>query len=243
MSDRRAFTLMELLVVIAIIGVLLAMFAPMLSRIMILAKIDICYTNMHQLSIAWVAYQTDNKRKLVNGHSSQSTAWARYGNENPGNANRYALITNAALYPWSRDKRIYLCPSDPVDHIRSYSIVMTMNGESWGNPARITRYSEIKSHSNELVFVEESDYRSNSNMGSFIQEPKYWNRNRWVDYVANFHDGGDNMSFADGHAEHWKWEDQGTLDASERERFFWRPENSDLQRLRNSMFNDYPGAV
>ena len=244
MTGKRAFTLIELLVVIAIISVLLAMFAPMMSHIMLLARIDICFTNMHQLSIAWVAYQTDNKRKLVNGHAtSSSSSWAKYGNENPGNGNRDALITTAALYPWSRDKRIYLCPSDPVDHIRSYSIVLTMNGEGWSNPARITRYSEIKSHSNELVFVEESDYRSNSNMGSFIQEPKFWGRNRFVDYVANFHEGGDNMSFADGHAEHWKWEDSRTIQNSADEAF-WRPDNgnSDLERLRKSMFNDYPGA-
>ena len=117
-----------------------------------------------------------------------------------------------------------------------------MNGWDWGTLPYVSRYSEIKSHSNELVFVEESDRRSNSNMGTFAQDPKCWGRNRWVDYVANFHDGGDNMSFADGHAEHWKWEDPGTLEASAREQFYWTPENPDLQRLRKSMFNDMPGA-
>ncbi len=233
---------MELLVVIAIISLLLAMFAPMVNRIMVLAKVDICYTNMHQLSVAWVAYQTDNKRKIVDASTSRATSWARHGNENPSNGNRYSLITNYALYPYSRDVRIYLCPSDPEEHIRSYSITSIMNGHDWGNLPYVHRYSEIKSHSNELVFVEESDRRSNSNMGTFAQDPKSWGRNQWVDYVANFHDGGDNMSFADGHAEHWKWEDPGTLEASRREQFFWRPENVDLQRLRKSMFNDMPGA-
>lgn len=80
-------------------------------------------------------------------------------------------------------------------------------------------------------------------MGTFAQDPKCWNKNRWVDYVANFHEGWDNIGFADGHAEHWQWTDPRTLDASAKEQFFY-PDNGnpDLQRLRKSMFNKMPGA-
>ena len=244
MSGRRAFTLVELLVVIAIIVVLMGMVAPGLSRIWYLANVDVCYSNIHQLSVAWLAYQADNDGYIVQGSTRRNAYdWAKWGNETPSNPNRYSLITSGKLYPYAGDVKIYLCPTDTMAHIRSYSTTSIMNGHDWGALPYVHRYSNIRDPRHEIVFVEEKDCRSSSNMGTFAQDPKSWNKNQWVDYVANFHEGWDNVGFADGHAEHWQWTDPRTLQNSEDEAFF-RPDNGnpDLQRLRESMFNKMPGA-
>ena len=235
---------MELIVVVAIIVLLLGIMAPGLLRIWYLANLDICYNNTHQLSLAWMTYVAENSGCLVQGSTSRDAHdWAKWGDETPGNPDRYELITSGALYPYAGDVKIYLCPTDPMEHVRSYSITSIMNGWDWGDLPYATRYWGIKSPAHEIVFVEEKDSRSSSNMGTFAQDPKIWNRNQWVDYVANFHEGWDNFSFADGHAEHWQWTDARTRQNSEDEAFF-RPDNDnpDLQRLRESMFNKMPGA-
>ncbi|HEY1490680.1 MAG TPA: H-X9-DG-CTERM domain-containing protein, partial [Verrucomicrobiae bacterium] len=33
-----------------------------------------------------------------------------------------------------------------------------------------------------------------------------WEQNIWWDMPANRHNQGANLSFADGHVEHWKWQ-------------------------------------
>jgi len=243
MTDRRGFTLIELLVVIAVISILLAVLAPGVQIVMVVAKVEACKSNVHQLSTSWVNYASDNKMNLVNGSTHGADPWAKYGNENPSNGNRLSLVTTGKLYKYTQDTDLYLCPADPVEHIRSYSIASMMNAWDWGNLPYVSRYTEIVATSNQLVFIDENDYRSNSNMGSFAQDPKNRGSNRWVDYVANYHEGGDNVGFADGHAEHWKWQDPRTLEASARQQFYYPDNgNTDLLRLRKSLFNDMPGA-
>ena len=105
------------------------------------------------------------------------------------------------------------------------------------------RYTDIHDPGYSMVFCDEKDYRSNSNMGTFAQDPRCWGTNHWVDYVANFHDNGDNYGFADGHAEWWKWMDQRTLDGSKAQQFYWPDNgNTDLERIRKAYFNEMPGA-
>jgi len=248
MPERKGFTLIELLVVIAILSLLLGIFAPGLWRIWHLANVDVCYNNIHQLSVAWMGYQANNDGYLINGltkNAGGQKAWAYWGNEWPSNANRRSLITNGALFPYVPDIRIYKCPVDPVHHLRSYSITSIPNGEGWYqvSPLIVKRYGLIKDPANQLVFVEENDHRSISNMNSFIQELKSSNRNRWVDYVANYHEDSDNVGFADGHAEHWKWMDQRTIQNA-KDQVFFRPDNGnpDLRRFREKLFNGAPGA-
>ena len=204
---------------------------------------DICYSNVHQLSIAWTAYQATNQGFLVNGSTHGANPWAKWGDESPGNPDRLSLITTGELYPYTHDYRIYLCPSDPMAHVRSYSMTSLMNGWDWYDLPYVTKYMLIRDPSNTMAFVEEKDNRSNSNMGTFAQDPLCWGKNQWVDYVANFHKGWDNLGMADGHAEHWEWTDPRTLDASEKEEFF-APDNGngDLYRIRKAFFNDMPGA-
>ena len=248
MGARRAFTLIELLVVVAIIAILLSLMAPTVSRMMVLTQKDTCYSNIHHLSIAWVNYATNNNMTLVMGCTGGSWAWAYYGDEtytgDPNHDNaRYNLITSGKLFPYSNEVRYYLCPADPTKRVRSYSITSMMNGQDWGGMPYVVRYTDIKDPAYSMVFCDEKDYRSNSNMGTFAQDPKCWGTNHWVDYVATFHDMGDNYGFADGHAEWWKWQDQRTLDGSRAQQFYWPDNgNTDLVRIRKAYFNEMEGA-
>jgi len=242
MPDRKGFTLIELLVVVAVIVLLLSLMSPTFRRVFALGDRDRCMFNVHQLSIAWTIYPVNNNGTLVGGWTGGG-GWALYGDETPANSARSALITNGALYPYTQNVNIYRCPADPVNHIRSYSITSLMNGNDWGSLPYVSRYFGINDPAGQMVFVEEHDCRAWSNMGSWAQDPKYWNTNHWVDYVANFHDGGDHVGFADGHSEYWMWQDPKTLQASANNQFYY-PDNGniDLARIRQAFYNGIPGA-
>ena len=58
----------------------------------------------------------------------------------------------------------------------------------------------------------------------------------WVDYPAVYHNGGDNVAFADGHVEHWKYVDRRTIafsDSYTDSNFgYTQPGNEDLRRYQ-----------
>ena len=61
---RRGFTLVELLVTIAVIAVLIGILVPAVGGARDVARSAACRSNLHQLSVAWIAYMMDNKGKF-----------------------------------------------------------------------------------------------------------------------------------------------------------------------------------
>jgi prepilin-type processing-associated H-X9-DG protein len=99
-------------------------------------------------------------------------------------------------------------------------------------PTSFHKFTEMKQPTPDGVFVlidtqEEDIY--DATFGIFSAD-SYWNE-YWLDLPADRHNRGANLSFADGHVEHWKWKAPKVFEG-----VWWPTESSDdladLQRLQ-----------
>ena len=267
--SKRAFTLIELLVVIAIIGILAALLLPALASAKAKAQRTACLSNLKQLAAAWTTYCGDNQGKLpscVPYHLPIATnlnAWVlgnaqtvpqdpSYGQLDPGvlDATNANCITRGTLFPYAGSKGIYRCPLDRrtvggVPYVRSYSMNNWMNGISpavWisgldTSRSVYTQDSSLPSPSKLFVFVDEDEGSINDALFVVIMDSgTYMN-----DIPARRHKPAYLLSFADGHAEAFKFLCPDTLS--------WQPgeqnpqdiscdgtPNRDLINLRNAAY-------
>jgi prepilin-type processing-associated H-X9-DG protein len=63
-----------------------------------------------------------------------------------------------------------------------------------------------------FVFIDEHEH-SIDNARFFMSGPNDWT---WIDFPGTRHQGGCVLSFADGHAEAWKWREPNTLKIGKR---------------------------
>ena len=93
----------------------------------------------------------------------------------------------------------------------------------------VKRKSDIPRPGERVVFLDEGKTSTQS-------WTIYYDRPSWWDLPPVRHGAGTNLSFADGHAEYWKWQDQRTLKVS-RQEGDWQslrnlPDNPDIPRLQ-----------
>lgn len=225
-SSSRAFTLIELLVVIAIIAVLMAVLMPALKRARESGKRAVCFGNVKQLALAWTMYIDDNDEKLVNGamgYSNVTTSWGKHANElawvDTFNRNDWNLalkgIRDGALYPYVKTEKLYRCPTARKTEALTYSIMFSMNAV--GHPGEgvrdtpgvyIKRRTDIRSPgaAMRLVFIDEGYMSPDGFAVHFRSNPQNW----WDDPPVR-HGDGTIVSFADGHADFWKWKAAETI--------------------------------
>jgi prepilin-type N-terminal cleavage/methylation domain-containing protein/prepilin-type processing-associated H-X9-DG protein len=226
-NSREGFTLIELLVVIAIIAILAAILLPALSKAKGRAASTFCLSNLKQLQVAWETYAGDNSDTLVLNRdqpvdpNNPDGDWiSSQGSWVLGNA--YLDITTAnieggALFPHVKSSAVYRCPTDKSTvtsdpgmlRTRSYALQEWLNGNEEGQYyiRRQTRGSQIRNPSKVFAFLDVSEWLIDS--GAFSIWPNVpelgTNSNHWIYQPSDRHNQGANLSFADGHAERWRW--------------------------------------
>lgn len=212
----NAFSLTELLVVMAVIAILMALLLPGLDRMQERGRRVTCGSNLRQLTVAYMTFAADHNNAVVGANTTVPTDWVVSGNTK-------ASLEKGALYPYVRSRAVYRCPSDVSNHVRTYAISGRLEGEQ----TQARKLVDIIEPVRTLVFIEEHDPRG-YNMGSWIIQKTGAN---WIDYVPSWHAGGINLSFADGHSEHWIWQDPRTRTINQ----FGAstPNNPDLKRLQS----------
>jgi prepilin-type N-terminal cleavage/methylation domain-containing protein len=232
-QTQSGFTLVELLVVIAIIAILAALLLPALSSAKAKAKRMVCLNNLKQLATAWTIYNGDNNGRLascVPYHLPIATnlnAWVlgnaqtmpqdpAYGQLDPGvlDATNPACISRGTLFPYTGAPGIYRCSLDDrnvrgVPYVRTYSMNNWMNGLSpavWVgglDPSRAVyqKESSLPAPSRLFVFVDEDQAGINDAMLTVVIDPGYG----MYDFPTRIHKTAYPLSFADGHAESFRW--------------------------------------
>jgi len=242
LPGRRGFTLIELLVVIAIIALLVSILMPTLGRAKEQARIAVCASNLRTLTYAWRLYAEENDGLLPDSDCSDicDYPWVGYGYQSP----EEDAIRSGVLWPYAGSLKNYHCPSDQSEftctmkHVCSYGMNDYL-GEKGGNRANcrhVHKIDDIATPADVFVFLDEEDYRDR-NWGSFViplygedQSASY----RFGDHPGTWHLDGICLSFADGHAEYWKWKDRRTMQVTWVDAV-WddvpSPRNPDLKRL------------
>ena len=232
-SHRAAFTLIELLVVIAIIAILAAMLLPALSKGKVTAQSIACINNLKQLQICFQLYTGDNEDLMPpnNFVYDITTDQPIPGNDGPSWCTNVAPydanpsgIQKGLLFQYNTSVAIYRCPADqstiethsgtklPQPRLRSYNLSQSVNGLSYvGQISQSTphysKFTEIKNPTpiGLLVFIDvNEDEIMDTEFGIPVQTD-WWSQGYWWDVPGNRHNQGCNLSFADGHAEHWRW--------------------------------------
>ena len=219
---RKGFTLIELLVVISIIALLLAILMPALGLVKEKARVVVCQTNQKNLILAWKLYAEDNGGKLVGSYNNLINGYPGWA-DSPANQTleeKIEACKRGMLYPYMETVDVYNCPADKRDFDRNqnawrtYTIFDCYNGGSWAN-IKYVNETDISTPSNKMVFLEEFDPRG-WNMNSWIiSDPTNLNDFRWIDGIGVYHRDISTFSYADGHVEPHKWQDDRTMELFE----------------------------
>jgi prepilin-type N-terminal cleavage/methylation domain-containing protein/prepilin-type processing-associated H-X9-DG protein len=223
MNRENAFTLVELLVAIAVIAILASLLLPALGLAKARGQATACRNNLRQLQLAWFNYAMDNCDRLPLNHNSPGPYpggawWCEPGSWVVGNARCDSSTTNierGTLFLYALTVNLFRCPSDRSNvpdnsqpRTRSYSLSGYF-GERSGWPGTIDArqrhdYTRVVQPSRRWVLLDTSEKTINE--GAFYVWPvDAQERDFWDHQPSDRHGRGANLTFTDGHVEHWSW--------------------------------------
>jgi prepilin-type processing-associated H-X9-DG protein len=261
MSPVAAFTLTELLLVVVLTGALVTIPLSASARVRGSSAAVRCLSNHQRLASACLTFAQDNGGLLPGnrdgGNATTNTDWvAGWMNFADVTDNTNVLnLVNGQLGPYvDRDVRVFRCPADTSTssngivrpRVRSVSMNSYLGQRAAPYTAGYLQFKALPDFvklkpAEACVFIDERDDSINDGCwwldmtGYQPTNPAAYNI---VDYPACWHDNGANLSFADGHAETWHWQDPRTTpvhrDGKYLELIVPSPNNPDVARLQEA---------
>ncbi len=250
-ARQIAFTLIELLVVVGIVGILTSLLLPAINRSKASAKSLACLSNLGQLQSSYRMYSEENADWLApniegsEGLDVRNFAGSWVVGSAPLDRNA-SNIQQGVLFPYLELVRVFRCPADrsavqgvpSLPRTRSYSIdcwlncTITNHGINalpWTYAWCKQKLSEVVDPASVFALIDEHEQSIDGGVFSISQPPEVVNdvsTDAWPSLAADRHNQGCNLTFLDGHAEHWPWKNPKIW------RRFGQSASGDLQDLR-----------
>ena len=222
-ETNRGFTLIELLVVIAIIAILAALLLPALSQAKMSGQTVACRSNLKQLQAGYLMYASDHDDYLPPNYAVMDASLP--GSWVVGNALYDTTTSNleaGVIFRYVAGAGVYHCPADKstmagapsLPRLRSYSLDGWLrygwDTDSWTNyPWAQNRLSTMHTPPPSGVYGFIDEHERSIGPGLFVtQQPDevMQSDESWWSLPADRHRQGCNLSFLDGHTEHWHWQ-------------------------------------